>query len=487
MACDICLRDVHTKDLAFLCPVDARNQLYTPRLALAHLYLENDSLKSQVTDTLPTPPERTIAVEEDTSRILAAAQKLRSEIAAARAEVRERRAALEKKREQLAEAREKVEGERRRQKVRDEVERKTSIRRLQWAQAAEEMARHRAFLCNEAARLYGVKKGKGSGGKYVYYLARLPVVELTNMNGKLPLFHEYSIGDTDKQPALTPEVISTSLAHVCHILVIASHYLAIRLPAEIILPHRDHPRPAIFNLASSWQPRSTAKSRGSTSASTRSPSSISLSGTGQSPSQQNGGDLSRPRPLFIDKPLTQLAKDDSVGYAFFLEGVTLLAYNVAWLCCTQGVSIGEKTSFEDICQMGRNIYNLLIARQSLPTPSPATTTADDGSDTQKQQLQQQGGEKTGALGRYSHGSTYYSLTSSEGSELVRGFKLPSPMKLVDKLRKKLMGDAPDWEVLDDDAWRVEGEDGNAQQQNGKETAKGSPRAEYQGWMRVKSR
>ncbi|KAK0383964.1 hypothetical protein NLU13_8053 [Sarocladium strictum] len=467
MACDICLRDVHTKDLAFLCPVDARNQLYAPRLALAHLLLDGDTLKAQVTDISPLPSERTTTVQDDTTRILASAEKLRSDIQAAREEIRQRRAALERKREQLGEVREKVVGERRRQKVRDEVERKTSVRRLQWAQAAEEMARHRAFLCNEAARLYGVKKGKGSGGKYVYYLARLPVVELTNMN------------------TLTPEVISTSLAHICHILVIATHYLAIRLPAEIILPHRDHPRPAIFNLASSWQPRSTTKSRSGTSS--RSPSGISLSGAGQSPSQLGGGDISRPRPLFIDKPLTQLAKEDSAGYAFFLEGVTLLAYNVAWLCCTQGVSIGDKTNFEDVCQMGRNLYNLLISRQSLPTPQPAPATTTTGPDTQKQQ--QSGPDATSALGRYSHGSTYYSLISAEGTELIRGFKLPSPMKLVDKLRRKLMGDAPDWEVLDDDAWRIEGEEGNgpSAHKNGRDGGKGDTRTEYQGWMRVKSR
>lgn len=199
--------------------------------------------------------------------------------------------------------------------------------------------------------------------------------------------------------------------------------------------------------------------------------------------------MSRPRPLFLDKDLTQLAKEDAAAYAFFLEGVTLLAYNVAWLCCTQGISVGEKGSFEDVCQMGKNLHNLLIARQSMPSPLPTTPAADEASDTQKQL--QQAGEKTSAMGRYSHGSLYYSLTAAEGTELIRTFKLPSPIKLVDKLRRKLMGDAPDWEVVDDDAWKMDGEEGTAAAgaapQNGKEPAHGSPKTEYQGWMRVKSR
>ena len=85
------------------------------------------------------------------------------------------------------------EGERRRERLKEEVERKTGVGRLHWAQAAEETARYRAFLCTEAARLYGVKKTKSSAGKYTYHIARLPVVELTNMNSKYHAFHLYLI------------------------------------------------------------------------------------------------------------------------------------------------------------------------------------------------------------------------------------------------------------------------------------------------------
>lgn len=199
MACDICLRDYHTKDLAFLCTIDARNRLYPPRLTHAQLLLENDSLKAKVIATdSPTSPSALEAqrttLDEESSRIFATASKLRSEIAAARAEIRERRELLEKKRERLGEVRDGIVEARKAEK--EDVERAMRVSKLKWAQVAEESARYRAFLCQEAARLYGLKKtkpsGSGGGSKYVYYLARQPVVDLTNMNGK-PIFYTEGI------------------------------------------------------------------------------------------------------------------------------------------------------------------------------------------------------------------------------------------------------------------------------------------------------
>lgn len=68
-----------------------------------------------------------------------------------------------------------------------------------------------------------------------------------------------------------------------------------------------------------------------------------------------------------------LAKEDPSTYSLFIEGVVLLAYNIAWACCTQGVPIGDKTSYEDVCNMGRNLYSLLIGNQL--TNNPATRLA----------------------------------------------------------------------------------------------------------------
>lgn len=260
------------------------------------------------------------------------------------------------------------------------------------------------------------------------------------------------------------------MAHIAHIVVLIAHYLAIRLPAEITLPHRDYPRPTIFNLVGSYQqgnlPFPTAKG--------------SSSGT-LDPKGSDHQNISRPRPLFIDKAVNQLLKDDPSAYSFFLEAISLLAYDVAWLCRTQGSSVGDKGSLDDIFNIGRNLYNLFVSF-SLQTsgPSPPQDMARD----------YQGDPSTyNWVGRFSHGTMFYFLGGSDGAELIKSFKLPSPLKLTDQLRKRLLPEVPvaDWEVLDDDAWKVEDDTVAGAADSAKHGILGSPRRDSKGWMKVKSR
>ncbi|KFY48840.1 hypothetical protein V496_10218, partial [Pseudogymnoascus sp. VKM F-4515 (FW-2607)] len=102
--------------------------------------------------------------------------------------------------------------------------------------------------------------------------------------------------------------------------------------------------------------------------------------------------LPRPRPLFVKTPLPRLAKEDPAAYTTFVEATALLAYNVAWLCKSQGVDIGaggagkEKgVSFEDMTALGRNLYNLLVGGRAAPAaPSaagvPTVASGDSGSE-----------------------------------------------------------------------------------------------------------
>jgi hypothetical protein len=161
----------------------------------------------------------------------------------------------------------------------------------------------------------------------------------------------------------------------------------------------------------------------------------------------------RPRPLFVDKPLPALTKDDPAGYSLFIEGVVLLAYNIAWVCCSQGVSFGDRNSYDDVCNMGANLYKLLIGESlhrktadpgfGTNFPSTVGTPTDPDQDIGKAKTQ---------MGRWSHGTTHTFLGGSEGSEFVRSFKLPSPTKLGDRLKKKLTSDAPmlEWETIESD-------------------------------------
>lgn len=181
--------------------------------------------------------------------------------------------------------------------------------------------------------------------------------------------------------------------------------------------------------------------------------------------------------------MRQFAKENAAHFSFFLEGVTLLAYNIAWLCCSQGVPIGDKGSFDDICNMGKNLYSLLVS-SCLQGPLLTNTSTDDS-----KQISAKEEPAPSWIGRYSHGTTFYALGGADGTDLVKTFKLPGPMKLADKLRKKLLGEtpAPDWELLDDDAWKM---DDDTEGMPGKEHANhntGLPKTESKGWMKVKSR
>ncbi|XEU98157.1 hypothetical protein FSHL1_003444 [Fusarium sambucinum] len=457
MDCDICHRSHDAKRLPFLCTVDARGALYDGRLENVMALIENEDLQKQINDLLdetnaPTKDRKDAlqaqqrTAEDRTTQILAAADKLRNDIKAAKEEIQARRAALSRRKSDIAAVSDGL--IERRVKRQKSVEKETSMHKYRWTKCADELARTRSFLCIEAAQLYGLKRTKeGSTSKYEYYLGGIPVVDLTAMNSS------------------TPEMISTSLSHICQILILVSHYLSIRLPAAITLPHRDYPRPTIFNLPASYRPGDTIF-----------PSQTSVaspSNTMDTESQR----VSRPRPLFIDKPLSQLAKEDPATFSYFIEGATLLAYNIAWACNTQGVSIGDKALFEDMSNMGRNLYNLLIKHQS---------TGKDP-DTLKNEVDGQ----SSRFGQYSHGTTFYHLGGAEGTEFSKNFKLPSPMKLADKLKKKLLSEAPtpDWEVLDDDAWKVEEElaDGSQVNKNLLTGDKSSPRRGTSGWMRVKNR
>ncbi|KAG5929602.1 hypothetical protein E4U42_005307 [Claviceps africana] len=476
MDCCICHRFHDAQKLPFLCAVDARNHIYQGRLKNLQLVLENETLRGQIdeayVDSSATSlggSEKSLAqrfiLEDHTDQILAAAEKLREEIQAAREEIRCRKEALARRRSDFALASDGL--VQRRVKQQQELDKSAQVLRFRWAQKAEITANTRAFLCSEAVRLYGLRRTKkAASGSYDYHLGRVPIFDLAAMD------------------SISPEVISTSLAHVAHILILVCHYLSVRLPAEVTLPHRDYPRPTIFNLNGSHQNLQAPF-----------PSSSGPSTSAHNAGRTGSQRIPRPRPLFIEKPLTQLAKEDPATYSYFVEGVTLLAYDIAWLCCSQGVPIGDTSSFEDICNMGRNLYSFFMSAQAhdlhtFQVEIPGW--APNGEERRELREETQGNW----LGRYSHGGAFYFLGSTEGTDLIRSFKLPGPIKLADKLKKKLIGDAPgpDWELLDDDAWKVEdtsmpnavggedvGVDGQAKE------AKSTTRSGTNGWTKLKHR
>jgi hypothetical protein len=249
----------------------------------------------------------------------------------------------------------------------------------------------------------------------------------------------------------SPAQVSTALSHIVHLLILSTHYLAIRLPAEITLPRREYPLPTIFPLASSYK-HTDVPFPGLT------PGHLSNnSPTGSRHAEQSA--QPRPRPLFITKPLPILATEDAAGHALFLEGVTLLAYDIAWLCKSQGIPVGETSSFEDICNMGKNFYNLLIGSQSRPppvsrVPSTQSTPTKGGGEGEAEADDRNSGPGS-IVGKFSHGTAHSFLGGADGTNFVRSWKLLSPMKLADKLKARLLSEVAnaEWELLDPDAVR----------------------------------
>ncbi|KAI9737670.1 MAG: hypothetical protein M1818_005674 [Claussenomyces sp. TS43310] len=460
MQCDICSRTGGSR-LPFLCPVDARNQLYEPRLLHARVLVERDDLDRQIQRILPggaegarspagepeTANEPVVAqnlAEQDmamdrTRQIIAQADDLRTKIETARAEIARKKANISRRKSEYASA---VNGlELRRVKIVEEIEKKTKMTRYKWNQMHGTTAESRAFLCGEAARLYGLERLRDPVGGWTdqYSIAGIPIMDLRSMN------------------SVSAAQVTTSLSHMAHLLVLSTHYLAIRLPAEVTLPHRDYPLPTVLAISSSYTYTNLPFPGSTFSSSNNSPSSSRHTET---------SNLPRPRPLFITKPLPLLAKEDPSGYSLFLEGVTLLAYNIAWVCKSQNIPVGSSgtgpTSFEDICAIGHNMFALLIG--SMPRPSPPSHTSSAQSTPSKQsrpraeaadvEIEGRSNAPVAPIGQLSHGSAHNFLGSTSGNEFIRTFKLPNPTKIADKLKSQLLSElaSAEWEVVDRDAW-----------------------------------
>lgn len=195
MDCDICHRSHDAKRLPFLCTVDARAALYDGRIENVMALIENEDLQKQISDLLdetnaPTKDRKDAlqaqqrTAEDRTTQILAAADKLRNDIKAAKEEIQTRRAALSRRKSDIAAVSDGL--IERRVKRQKSVERETGMHKYRWTKCADELARTRSFLCIEAAQLYGLKRIKeGSPSKYEYYLGGIPVVDLTAMNCEL--------------------------------------------------------------------------------------------------------------------------------------------------------------------------------------------------------------------------------------------------------------------------------------------------------------
>ncbi|KAI9850249.1 MAG: hypothetical protein M1838_005975 [Thelocarpon superellum] len=471
MQCAICSRTGGPK-LPCHCVACARQLLYEPRVESATVLLQRDALAHELnratgdggddeddgndggdapTDASPhkgtTRPanQHTFArdranvetSEARTREIKAQSAILRQEIEAGKAEMTRLRSTLARRRSDHASATHDLPA--RRATTLGTVERSIQRTKGRAVQQHQKMAESRVFLCREAAFLYGLRqrrRRKNGAIREDYLIGGVAIVDLRDLNNA------------------PPAQITTSLTHLAHLLVLTSHYLSLQLPAEITLPHRDYPLPTIFTPASSYTSRPVPF-----------PGATPSHSSTHSPSASRTGDLRplpRPRPLYLEKALPALAKDDPGTYSLFVEGVTLLAWDITWVCRTQGLHVASH-SWEEVCPLGRNLWQLLgasarprikagaapshVARPSSPSPSPSPTTA-----TSPTRSSLPPGHSL--LGHYSHGTAHAFLGAAEGVEHMRGWKLRSPTQIADKVKALLQSEmaGAEWEMLEEREW-----------------------------------
>ncbi|QQK45525.1 Zip-domain-containing protein [Penicillium digitatum] len=457
MSCSICSRAPHSR-LSFYCPTCARNQLYQLRIDSTQVLLEKEALGKQieVAVTCGSPWDRPSSHRQelvDTSKACSSRWVLQTidtrhavsltkrelvthQLEVLKLEVEAKKARIIKQKEALARRQSDAESakfqlEERETGILAGVQNSSKRVEHVWHSLHSKTAESRIYLCREVANLYGLRKATKKGQRReTYVLGCGFIVDLRDMNG-------------------TPqEQISTSFSNIAHLLIIVSHYLSLKLPAEITLPHKNYPVPTIYTPSASYRSRD-----GHDGADFQSSSSPAASRT-----VDPRNHTPRPRPLSIDKPLPRLAKEDPAAYAFFLEGATLLAWNVAWLCRTQGINLSSD-SWEEVCDIGKSLWQLLVA----PPAHPSTLMrAFAGRDTQTQIKSAKDTPRTTIqrttsfpmLGHYSHGTAHSFLGASEGVEFMRMWKLPTPTKIVDKLKSNLLGEmaSAEWELLEEIEW-----------------------------------
>ncbi|KAH0608923.1 uncharacterized protein H6S33_001151 [Morchella sextelata] len=258
-------------------------------------------------------------------------------------------------------------------------------------------AEARTFLCREAAALYNLRQKRKK--------APPPPTTTTTTTSTTstqpqppppppPPQPTYHIGGVPIPNLLTdlnthaPAQITTALTHLSHLLVLTSHYLGLKLPHEILLPTRDTPTTSIRGVL-------------------------------------NNRHLAT-RPLHLAVPLAALARENNAGYTKFIEGLGMLAVDVAWLCYSQGLD--DVNSVEEACAPGAAMWRLLVAKEVVP-----------------------------GFGRCSHATAAGNLATAGGAMGMKGFRV-GLAAVVERVRFTVMGEAigAEWDLVEEVERGVEG-------------------------------
>lgn len=459
MECDICGK-AGSQGHPLHCITCARSYLEQPRIELAKTLIDKDGVEKHVkaviqgsdnrasvslsdskggflvdrqlcTDNLNWQRTRTetVEIEERMTLVAEQAARLREQIETAKQGLEAKRALNAQRKSDLSSATYGI-GPRRANEM-DKVQQMVKRMDYKSEKVHSETIEQRRQLCATSAKLAGLKvskrRSRDGGIKEVFNIGpgtKLRIWDLRDMNDA------------------PPDYLSASLAAVAQLLVRVAAYLGIRLPAEITLPHNNYPQPTIFSVASSYQGKKVPFP------------GTTLDSSGNSPEVSRVLDarvpLPKPRTLFIDRPLAHLSAEDPPAYSSFIEGLSLLAYNIAWLCRTQGMKDSFK-DWEDVGPMGRNLYRLLILQETYAPRRPENPLDKDMS-TGKSSASPLPRTPVG-FGQLSHATSHSHIGMAEITRYLSGWSL-TPTKILDELKGFLLAEqqAQEWDVLNQKEW-----------------------------------
>ena len=447
MECGICSHELGRKRQP-VCPSCARATIYESRIQQIQGLLEKEQQHKRIdtivkvastSDIAPQSPDaQSVDLAESSKKLQVLRWKSQTAVIDQRIEdIKEQQALLKR---QIQEA--KADNERRRQqhgqrrsdilKAQSELKSRepqlveplqSEMNRLRHklSKVNNRMMQGRLQLCRETAYIAGLslRKRKTTDGKHRddYTIGGIHISDLRDLN------------------TARPDHVSAAFTNISRLLVTCCHYLSVRPPSEIVSQQAEMPHPAMLSLQSSYQ---------STDGKPISMSQSTIQGI--SSSRLLSGRSARPklRPLHLDKSLPALVKEDPATYNLFIEGATLLAWNIAWLCQAQGMTNIE--SWEDVCSIGKNLWQLFL------TDAETKDKLSTGKDTSKPRF-----------GEYSHATSHKSLSDPSIADFMRSTNLPPLATISDRLKTHLLTEmsGAEWELLDEREWNDDQDDDQA--------------------------
>lgn len=465
MDCDICLR-VPEEALNFLCASCARTSAYLPRLEYAQILLEKVNLSSKVEQSISydqTPsgsnkPDQTAddrkvwhnelkhvqinEIKQTIQHSKVTRDQIHVECKGLRDQIMELKAKIAEKRRNLATIKSKV--PQNRDSNLSSLSAANSTTTSSFARLQQRSSSNRATLCREAAflmRLRQRRRQKDAIGKEQYSIAGLTLPDLRDIS---------NVRCVD---------LTAVLGSVVHLVLLVAFYLGVRLPAEIHMPAPNHALPTISAPSASYTGRRIE---------TSSPNASSMSNSPSASKHEIGASL-RPRSLFIgsddrEERIFNFQQRETHAFNLFVEGITLLAWDIAWLCRTQGFGLGTN-SWEEICNIGKNLHQLLIAYPQ--APSLTRIQSDKMLQRRPSQsrkastaLEEARRETVGKLAQYSDVSAAAAVGNrTSQAEVMRLWEYSNWQAVALPLRRTLLTEiaSADWELLEDQEFDDGGE------------------------------